>query len=89
MSDVHDIPEIVQFHVDWGGVSRTSLLHFFREILTKIAYRLFLGPPHIGGRLSSTSIVDGSTEIEKNGHMFRTHPSYSKREFWYDWTYFS
>ena len=71
---VHEIPEVIQFHVDWGGISITPLLNVPREILKKIAHHLFLGSPHIGGRLSSTSIVDRYTEIERNGYIFRTYP---------------
>ena len=74
LSDVRDIPEVIKFHVDWGGILRTTLLNFPREILKKIAYCLFLGLPYIGGRLSSTSIVDGYTKIEKDGHIFRARP---------------
>ena len=84
MSDVHEIPEVVQFHVDWGWISITPLFDCPREILKNIAYHLFLGSLHIGGRLSSTSIVDGYTEIEKYGHIFRTHPCYSNKWCWYD-----
>ena len=32
LSDIQEIPEVVQFHVDWGGMSRTPLLNLPREI---------------------------------------------------------
>ena len=64
LSNVQDIPEVVQFHVDWGGISIIPLLNFQREILKNISHCLCLGLPNIGGRLSSTSIVEGYTEIE-------------------------
>ena len=55
---VQEIHKVVQLHVDWGGISITPLLNFPREIFKKIVHCLFLGSPHIGDRLSSTSIVD-------------------------------
>ena len=50
---------------------------------------MFLGLPYIGGKFSSTSIIDGYTEIKKYGHIFRAHPCYSKKGCWYDWAYFN
>ena len=84
LSSIHEIPEVAHFHVDWGWISITPLFDCPREILKNIAYHLFLGSLHIGGRLSSTSIVDGYTEIEKYGHILRTHPCYSNKWCWYD-----
>ena len=46
---VHEISEVVKFHVVYGGISRTPLLNFVRAI-ENIAHRLFLGLSHIGGR---------------------------------------
>ena len=89
LSDVYEIPEVLKYHVDWGGISRTPLLNSPREILNNIAHRLFLGSPHIGGNLSSTSIVDIYTEIKKDGHISRAHPCYSNKGCWYDWVYFN
>ena len=72
---VHVIPEVVKFRVDSGGIPRAPLLNFLRDI-NNIAHRLYLGLSHIGGKLSSTSVVDRYTEIKKDGHIFRAHPCY-------------
>ena len=42
-SDKDEVPEIAEFHVNWGGISRTPLLNFPKETMKKIAYCMFLG----------------------------------------------
>ena len=39
--------------------------------------------------MSSTYIVDGYTETDKDEHIFRAHLCYSKKGCWYDWGYFN
>ena len=62
-SDMDDITEIVEIHVDWGGQPRTQLLNYPREILLKIVSRLYICSPHIGVKISHNSVFDGYTEI--------------------------
>ena len=88
LSVARAVPEVVKFHVDWGGINRTQLLNFARAI-KNITHRLFLRLSHIGGRLSSTSVVDGYTKIKKDGHIFRANPYYINKGCQYDWTYFN
>ena len=87
-SDNDDVTEVVSVHVDWGNKSKTPLLNFPREVLKKIAHRLYIGSPHIGGKIAPHSIVHGYTEVVINGNTFRAHPCYSKKGCWYDWAYF-
>ena len=63
-------------------------MNYPREILLKIASRLYIGSPHIGGKISHDSVVKGYTEIEKGGNLYRSHPCFHKRGCWYDWAYF-
>ena len=87
-SDNDDVTEVVSVHVDWGTKSKTPILNFPREVLKKIAHRLYIGSPHIGGKIAPHSIVHGYTEVVINGNTFRAHPCYSKKGCWYDWAYF-
>ena len=70
---VHVIPDVVKFHVDSGGISRTPLLNF---LINNIVHCLYLRLSHIGGKVSSTYVVDGYTGINKDGYIFRSHPCY-------------
>ena len=47
--DVDNIPEDMNVHIDWGGLSRTLLSNYLPEISEKLTYRLFIGSPNIGG----------------------------------------
>ena len=87
-SDIDDITEVVEVHVDWGGKSRTPLLNYPREILLNIASRLYIGSPHIGGKISHDSVVNGYTEIKKGGNFYRPHPCFHKKGCCYNWAYF-
>ena len=59
LSDVHDIPEFVKFHVDWSGISRPPLLNLTTRNIGKIVHRIYLGLSYIGGKLSCTSVAYG------------------------------
>ena len=83
------VGENVNVHIDWGGDSKTPLLNFPNEILKKVAHRLYIGSAHIGGKVSSNSVVMGYTEIMKDGILYRSHPCYAKKGCWYDWAYFN
>ena len=87
-SDIDDITAVVEIHVEWGGQSRTPLLNYPREILLKIASRLYIGYPYISGKISQDSVVNGYTEIEKDSNLYRSHPWFHKKGCWYDWAYF-
>ena len=49
--------------------------------------RLYIGSPHIGGKISHGSVVSSYTEIEKSGNYYRSHPCFHKTWYWYDWAY--
>ena len=83
------VEEIINVHIDWGGLSKTPLLNFPNEILKKIAHRLYIGSAHIGGKVTPNSVVRGYTEIIKDGILYRSHPCYTKKGCWYDWAYFN
>ena len=57
-------------------------------MLNKVAGRLYIGSPNIGGKVMSDSLVHGYTEISYNDHIYRCRPFYSNTGSWYDWTYF-
>ena len=83
------ISENVNVHIDWGVLSQTPLLNFPNDILMSVAHRLYIGSAHIGGKVSPISVVNGYTEIEINGALYRSHPCYVKKGCWYDWEYFN
>ena len=72
-----NISEEVDVHIDWGGSSKTPLSSYPHDVLWKVAYRLFVGLPTMGGKVLPDSIIHGYTEIKRDGHIFRLHPSYS------------
>ena len=61
------VEEIINVHIDWGGLSKTPLLNFPNEILKKIVHRLYIGSAHIGGKVTHNSVVRGYTDIIKDG----------------------
>ena len=85
----HDnsIPEDVNVRIDWGAQNKIPLSNFPNHILRKLAARLYIGSPNIGGKITPESLVHGYTEIIQNGFRFRAHPSYNSAP-WYDWAFF-
>ena len=75
-------------HIDWGGQSRTPFRSYPEQLLKKVAARLYIGSPNIGGKVTYQSIVHGYTEITVNNNMYRCHPFYANTGSWYDWAYF-
>ena len=63
-------------------------MNYPREILIKIASRLYIGSPYIGGKLSHNLVVKDYTEIKEGGSLYRSHPCFHKKGCWYDWAYF-
>ena len=49
---------------------------------------MYIGSPHLGGKVSPKSVVEGYTGIKLNGVLFRSHPYYANKDSWYDWAYF-
>ena len=90
-SNEHDdnIAEEVDVHIDWGGQTKTPCHNFPRDVLQKLAHRLFVGSPNIGGILAANSKVKGYTELKKDSILYRAHPSYKMRGDWYDWGLFN
>ena len=82
------IEENVNVHIDWGGQSKTPIKSYPSELLKKVAGRLYIGSPNIGGKVMSDSLVHGYTEIIHNDDIYRCHPFYSNTGSWYDWAYF-
>ena len=78
-SDIDDITEVMEVHVDWGGKSHTPLLNYSKEALLKISSRLYIVSPHIRGKISHNSVVNGCTEIEKDDNLYRSHPCFHKK----------
>ena len=68
------------FNIDSRGVSRTLLLKYPKRIIKKVAFCLFLSSPYISGKVSPASTVCVYTEIEKDGHLFRAHPCFLRRD---------
>lgn len=87
--DDDNVPEEVNVHIDWGGPSKTPISSYPYDVLKKIAYHLFIRSPNIGDNVLSGSIIYGYREIKKDVNIFRSHPSYSNNNYWYDWAYFS
>ena len=75
-------------HIDWGGQSRTPFRSYPGQLLKRVAARLYIGSPNIGGKVTYQSIVHGYTEITVNNNMYRSHPFYANTGSWYDWAYF-
>ena len=91
ISNEHDVnlAEEIDVNIDWGGQSKTPYQNFPNDVLQKLAHRLFVGSPNIGGRLSTESKVKGYTELKKDGVLYRAHPWYKIRGSWYDWGLFN
>ena len=60
-SNEHDenLAEEIDVNIDWGGQSKTPYQNFPRDVLQKLAHRLFVSSPNIGGRLSTDTKVKG------------------------------
>ena len=84
-----NLAEGVDVNTDWGGQSKTSYQNFTNDVLQKLAHRLFVGSPNIGGRLSIDSKVRGYTELKKGGVLYWAHPSYKIKGSWFDWGLFN
>ena len=54
-----EVSEIVEFNIDWGGISRTPFLNFLKEIMEKLAYCFFLAILHIGRKVVTNSTESG------------------------------
>ena len=54
-SHIDEIPEIVEFHINWGDLSRAPLLNFPEETMRKLTHRL-LGSPYIGGKVPHSTV---------------------------------
>ena len=57
-----------------GDKKDTTLIHYPMKAFKNISYRLFIGTPNIGGKVTPNSIVKGYTEYKKGGCMYRSHP---------------
>ena len=78
-SHVDEIPEIEQNRIDWGGISRTPLLHIPKEMTNKVAYYIFLESPHIGEIVAPKSIVYSCIEIAHDGNLLNANPCLSNK----------
>ena len=74
--------------IDWGGPNKTPLLSYPRQLLIRLASRLFVGTPNIGGKVDPDEVVPGLTQVKRNGIIYRAHPCHSKKGSWFDWAYF-
>ena len=75
-------------HIDWGGQSRTPVCSYPEQLLRKVAARLYIGSPNIGGKVVFQSIVHGYTEIIVNDNIHRCRIFYPNTGSWYDWACF-
>ena len=75
ISNEHDdeIAEEINVHIDWGGQNNTPCHNFPRDVLQKVAHRLFVGSPNIGGILQANSKVKGYTELKQDEVLYRAH----------------
>ena len=80
--------EILTLSIDWGGKSREPLKNYNIHLLHKIAARLYLGSPNIGGSISTDIKIPGFTEIKIDNVIYRCHPYYSDNGPWFDWALF-
>ena len=55
---------MVYINIDWGDKKDKPLINYPKEVLKNIAYRLFIGAPNIGGKVTLNSIVKGYTEYK-------------------------
>ena len=85
----NNLPEEVNVQIDWGGQSRTPFKSFQIDLLKKVAARLYIGSPNLGGKVDRHSKVCGYTELHINDQIYRAHPFYASTGPWYDWAYFS
>ena len=87
-----DNPNLSQdtLHVtlNWGGPSKTPLVSYPRELLVRLACRLFIGTANIGGKVRPDQSIPGLTQVKRQGIIYRAHPCHSKKGSWFDWAYF-
>ena len=90
-NEVNDetIDKIVNVDIDWGTKTQTPLFSFPRDLLKKIAARMFLGSPNIGGKVPKDAKIPGLTHLVKDDVLYRAHPCYFKKGCWYDWGLFN
>ena len=69
--------------IEWNG--KNSLQRLNDEMLQCLTTWLWVD--HIGGCISKESTVYGYTELYKDNHLYRCHPSYNSESEWYDWVY--
>ena len=81
--------QIVNVDMEWRKEVDTPLLSYPVEILKKVAERLFLGRPSIGGKVDPKTKIPCYTHVYKDNTLYRAHPSFFKKGCWYDWAYFS
>ena len=83
-----NVSEKNHVHIDWGGQSKIPLSSHPAKILKKIAYRLFIGSPDIGGNIIPDYVTHVYSEIKLDVYSIRLYPIYSNMGCWYDWAYF-
>ena len=49
---------------------------------------MFIGSPHIGGKVLPSYNIYGHIEIIKDEHIYRVHPNFEMEYYWFDWAYF-
>ena len=74
--------------LDWGGPTKTPMVSYPREMLVRLAIRLFVGTANIGGKVRPDQSIPGLTQVKRQGVIYRAHPCHSKKGSWYDWAYF-
>ena len=81
--------KLVDVNIEWRREVETPLFPFPVDLVKKVAERLFLGKPSIGGKVDPQSKIPCYTHIFQDNSLYRAHPSFFKKGCWYDWAYFS
>ena len=85
----NSIDRLVDVNIEWiTARKKEPLFSFEPELLKKVAARLFLGSPNIGGKVDPSNSIPGFTHIVKDDIIYRANPYYFKKGCWYDWAYF-
>ena len=85
----NSVSKLVDVNIDWTSARiKEPLFSFKPELLRKVAARLFLGSPNIGGKIDPNNSIPGYTHIVKDDIIYRANPCYFKKGCWYDWAYF-
>ena len=61
-NDNNKVTQKVDIDIDWSGKNNTPLMNYPKEVSNNIAYRLFIGAPTFGEKVTPNSIVKGYTE---------------------------